>query len=294
MKKLFSIILSLALVLSVCALSGCSGEIKQGSKIQRMILKFGFYDAEDNLVDTKDVQAELYLNFAPETTARFIELAEDGYFDNTCVSDVAAGYFEFGGYEYVDGKFTAKSFDDQKYPQLKGEFYNNGFTGNKLTTSAGALVYKHDAVSTKETSKYDTAKGTIIVALSAVGKFNEKDYCVFGKITTDDASDNPSSEADSSLVNRSGKSSLGIVSTLSDLISNDGVRTYYYEKEGVFYTRKVVDGENFYYLGASVSDDAAALDGEELEKIENLVSDSDPALLTLPYTKVVIKSVKKK
>ena len=139
MKKLFSIILSLALVLSVCALSGCSGEIKQGSKIQRMILTFGFYDAEDNLVDTKDVQAELYLNFAPETTARFIELAEDGYFDNTCVSDVAAGYFEFGGYEYVDGKFTAKSFDEQKYPQLKGEFYNNGFAGAYRAIDAIAI-----------------------------------------------------------------------------------------------------------------------------------------------------------
>lgn len=291
-KRLFSIILSVAICFSALAFTACSGEIEQSSKIQRMIMTFDFYDAAGNVVDTKNVQAKLYLNFAPETTKRFIALAEDGYFDNTCVSDVDTGYFEFGSYEYVDGNLTAKSFDTEKYPTLKGEFSKNGWVGNKLTASAGALIFKHDTEGSGELSKYDTAKGTIIVALSTTSKFSASEYCVFGKLCSDDAEDNPSSLVSDSSVNRSGKSSLAVAQTVADLVSNDGVRTYYYEKEGVFYTKVTEDGETEYFAGTTT--DGEALTGDELEKIQDLVSDADPSLKTIPYTKVVIRSIKKK
>ena len=292
-KKILSILLIVALAVSVCSVSACSGEIEQSSKIQRMIITLDFYDAAGNVVDTKDVQAKLYLNFAPESTARFIKLAEDGYFDGTCVSNVEKTFFEFGGYEYVDGNFTAKDFDTQKYPALKGEFSKNGWVGNKLTVSAGALIFKRDTESTKDVSKYDTAKGGIIVALGSVSKFDASEYCVFGKICSDDADNNPSSETEDSFANRTGLSSLGIVKTVADLVSNDGVTTYYYEKENAFYTKVVADEETSYYKGIS-TDNNQALSGEELEKIQDLVNKNDSALLTIPYTKVIVKSVKKK
>ena len=292
MKKLLSLVLIAILALSALSLTACSGEIEQGSKIERVLITLDFYDAENKVVDTKTVQAKLYLNFAPETCARFLSLAEDGYFDGTCVSNVQSGWFEFGGYTFENGTLTKKAFDENKYPALKGEFEKNGWVGNKLTTKSGSLIFKHDTESVNGVSKYDTAKGTIIVALSTLSKFPASEYCVFGTICNDDADDNPYSAVDSSLVNRSGKSSVAVLNTLTDLVSDDGVRTYYYEKENVFYTRVTDDDGVRYYLGTEIGGDA--LEGEELEKIEDLVSDSDDALLTVPYTKVVIKSVKKK
>ena len=52
------------------------------------------------------------------------------------------------------------------------------------------------------------------------------------------------------------------------------------------------DGETEYFAGTTT--DGEALTGDELEKIQDLVSDADPSLKTIPYTKVVIRSIKKK
>lgn len=294
MKKFLSFILALSLLLSACLFSACS-EIEKSSKIQRMLITLDFYDAAGEVVDTKTVQAKLYLNFAPQATERFIALAEDGYFDNTCVSNVQSGYFEFGGYEYVDGKMTAKAYDEQKYPALKGEFEKNGWIGNKLTTGSGAILFKHDKESTKEVSKYDTAKGSIVVVLENISKFDESEYCVFGVLCSDDQDDNPESSVSDSQVNRTGLSSLGVARTLPNLAANDGVTTYYNENNDKFYTRVVSDGETEYYEGTEVSEDNVLTeDSEDFETLKELIANYDETLLTIPYTKVIIRSVKKK
>ena len=305
-KKLLSLLL--VAVLAVCALplTGCSDEIENGSKIQRMVMTLDFYDASGNVVDTKDVQLKLFTTYAPKTTARFIALAEDGYYNGTCVSNVQSGWFEFGGYEYdASGAFVEKSFDEQKYGVLEGEFLKNGVKGNKLTSSSGALIMKHDyALSDDKASKYNSAKGTVILALSSVSKFPADEYCVFGKVVNDDADNNPSSDvADSSLTNRSGKTSLGIANTVSSLTSDNGTRTFYYEKEKVFYTRTVDDdGDYHYYNGTEATEANEIVDEDDIAELEGLISGSDADgkkvdnacyLLTVPYTKVVIKSIKK-
>ena len=214
------------LALSVCAFAACD-EIEQGSKIQRMVITLDFYDAAGAVVDTKDVQVKLYTNFAPNTCERFIALAEDGYFNGTCVSNVQSNYFEFGEYYYDQNVLTKKSFDTSKYGTLKGEFEKNGWIGNKLYTKSGALIMKHDTETTGSVSKYDSAQGTVILALGSVSKYTETDYCIFGMVCSDDQDDNPySSLDDSSLKNRSGKTSLNVAYTVADLITNDGVRTF--------------------------------------------------------------------
>lgn len=294
-KKILSVIMIAVLALSVCAFAACD-DIEQGSKIQRMVITLEFYDASGKVADTKDVQVKLYTNFAPMACERFVKLAEDGYFNGTCVSNVQSNWFEFGEYSYDEnGLLTKKEFDTTKYGTLKGEVEKNGWIGNKLYTKSGALLFKHDTETTTNMSKYDTAKGTVIIALGSISKYVETDYCVFGMVCSDDQGDNPySSLDDSSLKNRSGKTSLNVAYTVADLVSNDGVRTFYYTKEDTFYTRVIDDDGTRYYQGIEINETTPELDGDDLEKIQDLIAESDPELYTVPYTKVVIKSVTKK
>ncbi len=51
---------------------------------------------------------------------------------------------------------------------------------------------KHDADDKGRHHHYDSAKGTVIVTLnSASAAYPSKSYCVFGRITSDDADKNP-------------------------------------------------------------------------------------------------------
>lgn len=53
--------------------------------------------------DMGDFALELYPQFAPDTVANFISLAESGYYDNTFVYEVEKGIHIGGGCKYNDG-----------------------------------------------------------------------------------------------------------------------------------------------------------------------------------------------
>ncbi len=291
MKKIISFFVSTLLIaVMAVSLTGCSGEIEQGSKIQRMNMVIEYLDAESNTLVEKTVQLKLYLNHAPQTTAHFMELAESGYYNGVCISNVQSSWLEFGGYTYADDKFTAKEYTGET---LKGEFAKNGWTGNPLTTTLGSLIMKHDYPSDEDkTHVYDTAKATVIITLGSVSTFESSKYCVFGMVCNENSEANANN--DGSYKEVVDKTSIDIVSDLVDYNEKDGVRTYYYEKDGKFYSSKFDEDENktLYYNGTEINE-ANLIEGTELETFNDNFDKNRNYFLLVPYTKIVIKSITK-
>lgn len=304
-KKIFSLIIALMLVFTTLAFSGCS-EIESGSKIQRMVMTLDFYDAKGEIVDTKDVEIKLYLNFAPETTATFMKLCEEGFYDGVCIYNVQSDWLEFGRFEYGEDGKLAETDAYKNAAAIKGEFSKNGFVGNKLTSQRAALIMKRDYddgdISAK---KYNTAKGAVIIALNSVSTFSADRYCIFGTVCVDDESNNPySAYDDSSKTNRTGISSYSICSSIKSLREDeDGTVTYYYDPaivkddakfEAGYYTKAVDDNEEVqYYRGTEVKEENL-LEGEERSDFLKLLSDESKYVYVIPYTKVIVKGIAKK
>lgn len=286
MKKIISFFVSILLIAALSvSLVGCS-EIENGSKIQRMNMVLEYLDAEENTVVTKTVQLKLYLNYAPETTAHFMKLAEEGYYDGVCISNIQSSWLEFGGYTYDGDDFVEKEYTGST---IKGEFAKNGWSGNLLTSSTGALIMKHDYPSDTDTEPvYNTAKATVVIALGSVSTFESSKYCVFGMVC------NENSELKDGEKEKE-ETSLGIIQGLASYNENeDGVRTYYYEKEGKFYSSKYDDeeGETRYYVGTEIEPENV-IEGEELDEFKKNFADDRNYFLLVPYTKIVIKSITK-
>lgn len=286
MKKIISFFVSTLLIAAMAvSLVGCS-EIEGGSKIQRMNMVLEYLDAEENTVVEKTVQLKLYLNYAPETTAHFIDLAESGYYNGVCVSNLQSSWLEFGGYTYDNDTLTKKEYTGDT---VVGEFAKNGWTGNLLTTSVGSLIMKHDyPEDTDKEHVYNTAKATVIITLGSVSTFPSDKYCVFGVVCNENLDLDDGEEALE-------ETSLSIIQGLVDYNENeDGVRTYYYEKEGKFYSSKYDEDEEktLYYNGMEINAENL-LEDEELETFEENFKDNRNYFLLVPYTKIVIKSITK-
>lgn len=293
MKKLLVSLLTV-LVAATCVftMAGCSDNVKLGSKVQKIKMTLEVYDASGAVTETTDVYMELYLNFAPESTAHVIKLVNEGYYNGTCVSNVTSTWMEFGAYAYdTEGNFKQMDYNGEA---VKGEFINNGLQGNKLSTTRGAIVFKRDYddnTTEDAVSKYDTAKATMAICFSssASSTFDSKSYCILGLVLSDDANE----DADTDLEK---KSSIEKLATLTEYQTvkddNDNtVTTYYYEKTGEFYT-KWTDSESaeHYCEGAEIDADAE-LTGKALEDYKKLFNDNKNYFLVVPSVKLVIKSM---
>ena len=290
MKKIISFFVSMLLIMAMSiSLTGCNGEIELNSKIQRMNMVIEYVDADSNTLVEKTVQLKLFLNHAPETTAHFMKLAEEGYYNGVCISNVQSSWLEFGGYTYTDDKFTAKEY---KGEPIKGEFAKNGWMGNPLTTTLGSLIMKHDYPSNEDkTHVYNTAKATVIITLGTVSTFESDKYCVFGMVCNENAEANANNDGSYKEVVE--KTSVGIVSDLVEYNEKEGVKTYFYEKENKFYSSKIDDEDNktlLYYNGTEISETNLIEDQEAFKKT---FDDNRNYFLLVPYTKIVIKSITK-
>ncbi|MBR1867382.1 MAG: hypothetical protein IJ800_02245 [Clostridia bacterium] len=312
MKKIIKGFLALALS-SFFALgaAACSGDVvKEGSKIQKCSITLSYTD--DGEVKDRTLGFELYLNFAPATIEHFKYLAENGYFNGSAVSSVSS-YLEFGAFELKDGVYT--SIDD-KYSSLVtaeyakdktigkngtprytdlfnivGEFEANGFGGNKLTLSSGALVVKRDYSKDANNTYYDTGRGTMAVVFGSGSYFNvASKYAIIGKIVSDDATDDE-------------ESSLNFAKTLmSDYSSDDNGNTYYYfgyNSDDEELNRKIEnygrqymkDDDGVYYRLDGNGKYTIELDAKDDDDLIDAFSDNSVYMQVLPYGAITIKSV---
>ena len=194
MKKVITAVVAAATLFCTALVSTSCDKVKNGSVIKNCTVTI-VYDGDKE----QDITIELYKNYAPATIEHFTYLSENGYYDNTAVSNLN-GYFEFGAYdkekyegiitdEYVKGKTVVNG--DDRYTSDKsiyGEFKENGIGGNKLDFSSGALVLKRDYSESSSKSYYNTGKATMAITFSASGSyFNDKTkYAILGKLSKDD------------------------------------------------------------------------------------------------------------
>lgn len=298
-KRFLSLLFAFVLAVGCASFAGCS-EVINGNKIQRMNMVIEFTNP-DGSKDEKTIRINLYLNSAPETTKAFIKLAENGYYDGVCVNNVSNNVVEFGGYKRgEDGKLVKNEKQGEK---IKGEFAAAGLTQGSLTTSSSGVLVMQRKKGINDA--YDTATGNIAITTgSASGYYPTEDYCLFGRLDMSDSEKNPKeSYSDSSKINRTGKNSLEVFKTITDLVTEKetdetSVTAYYDSLNDKYYTKVVTtddDGTDTSWYEGLGADKVEILDKTAIENIEKKLTDDDEkyTFYTLTYTSVVIKSIRK-
>lgn len=108
-------------------------------------------DAEVAIITTEfgEIRIELYPQYAPETVARFKELAQSGYYDGTFIYEVQKDIYFSGGSPYSDG--TLEDGYDKKSEKIdqeiskdlwpfKGAFMSSGLSRSSFF-SGDPIVY---------------------------------------------------------------------------------------------------------------------------------------------------------
>lgn len=289
MKKLLVCLLT-AIVAATCAFTfiGCD-EIENGSKITRIKIELEVYDASGNVTTTTEVYAKLYLNYAPNSTKQIVDLVNEGFYNGTCISNINSNWLEFGQYVYDENGLLAKK-DCGKDP-VDGEFPAAGITGNMLTTSKGAIVFKRNYDDATLESSYDTAKSALAICFSssAASTFDDFYYCILGKVVDDDADE----DADTELEQKSSIEKLQSLTEYKENEDEDGntVVTYYYETENAYYTKWTDEDSNEHYALGTAVDSDNELKGKDLEDYKKLYNDNKDYFLVVPAVKLVIKNV---
>lgn len=307
MKKSIKLLITLAVsVIMLFSFTACNNEIENGSKIQRLNIELEYLNASGEVVETHTAQAKLYLNFAPKTCEHFIKLSEEGYYDGVTISNVNNSWCEFGEYTRSQNTLAVK---DYTFGTIAGEFKKNGFGGNKLKATSGALIMKRNydvADGSDNTPKYDTAKSSVVVLFSTTTQFNVDTYAVFGMLETTDGDEYENTVTDEEL-DRNALSSLGKFNSIERLDTDaDGNKTYFFEKsaditEGSeyfaiksdYYTIEVdSDGNKHYYKGVSAVSENELVE-DDLALFTKMLNEKSNYFLTIPVTEVRIKSIKK-
>ena len=316
MNKLFAKIIAVALALTVIFSFTACKEVENGSKIERIVITLSLQDADSAEPTVYEVEAKLYVNFAPATVEHVKTLIKNGHYNNVDISNLTSTYFQFGDYNR-DANGELKAIDTQ-VSTITGEFEKRGFTGNKLTMAQGAIVLKRANEGINGGSKYDTGKATLAIALSASAPFNVKEYCVFGKVISDDGdaeADEDSMEYLSSLdkllkvkqtiADADGRKIFYCVNDETDVEESTEDKTLYNWK-GQYFTYAQYEEEYHYFKGILTAEeindlailteaerDAIILSDEEASDLVNKISvDADfmniPAL-TAKIVKIELK-----
>ena len=174
MKKV-SLILCLVLILAAAFSFTACDEKENGVTIKYAKVSFS-YTNKDGDDKNEDVTLKLYVNYAPEAIAQFIELADKGFYDGSIVNHIDSGFISLGGYKLTDGKLTALTSGKT----VTGEFVENGWRGNNLSVSEGAVVMYREPTNIKE-NNYNTADCRFAICTSS-SAFTASEYCVIGKL----------------------------------------------------------------------------------------------------------------
>lgn len=111
---------------------------------------------------------ELMPEYAPETVANFIELAESGFYDGLTFHRVVEGFMAQGGDPEGTGMGGSKK-------TIKGEFSSNGFTQNTLSHTRGVI-------SMARSQNPDSASSQFFICYDDAS-FLDGEYAAFGKVT---------------------------------------------------------------------------------------------------------------
>ena len=116
--------------------------------------------------DGSQMRFELYPDQAPNTVANFISLANKGFYSNLQFYRIVAGVFIEGGDPKNDGT------GGPGYA-IRGEFSDNGFTGNNISHLRGTI-------SMARQSGFDTAGSQFFIMQGSYPEYDGR-YAAFGR-----------------------------------------------------------------------------------------------------------------
>ena len=158
-KRSFAILLLCSFFLS----SAFSFSVSQASEHE---LLAGTHYIEIGVKDYGTITAELYADLAPETVTNFIQLAENGFYDNLTFHRIISGFMIQGG--DPNGNGTGGSGKT-----ISGEFAANGFS-NPLSHTRGVL-------SMARARAYDSASSQFFIC-HADSTYLDGSYAAFGMV----------------------------------------------------------------------------------------------------------------
>jgi cyclophilin family peptidyl-prolyl cis-trans isomerase len=136
------------------------------------------------------IRLELFPEYAPNTVANFVYLAQKGFYDGLTFHRVIAGYWIQGGDPLGDNT------GGPGY-RIEGEFAENGFRQNRIGFTRGVVAMA------RKVSDYNSAGSQFFIMLSPHSEFNGE-YAAFGCIESSDSESLATLEAlESALVDRS-------------------------------------------------------------------------------------------
>ncbi len=120
--------------------------------------------------ETYEINYKLYRNMYPQTVRHFIELADEGFYDNTIIHNYTSNDWYGGGYSYISEGDDSYS-SNYKYASYfesasKEKAYSELFKSGALT----ATVFKEGVEPDKEHCTADNALSTLI------GEFTSNDH----------------------------------------------------------------------------------------------------------------------
>lgn len=143
---------------------------------------------------------KLYPNLAKNTVAKITEYAEKGLYDDA-VFYMADGYSSqiMVGDLKADG--TEIAFNDV-FPEIYGEFEQNGYTGSDLTNVKGAVglwrSWYANGSYTNTTEAANSGRGTWYIPTDSITAYNGN-FCVFATYDTGDTTNSAAIKALSSV-----------------------------------------------------------------------------------------------
>ncbi len=147
------------ILLCIICLCGCSKKNYENPIVTMEIADYG------------SIKMELYPKYAQNTVANFVNLIEDGFYDNSTFHRLVKGFVLQGGDPNGDGT-GGPGYN------IKGEFKENNYSKNTLKHTTGI-------VSMARSIDYDSAGSQFFIVLDdndMVSKSLDGKYAAFGKV----------------------------------------------------------------------------------------------------------------
>ena len=136
------------------------------------------------------IKFELYPEYAPETVANFVALANRGFYDGLTFHRIVKDFMIQGGDKNGDGTGLATTSDlkddgDSTEYTIKGEFIANGYNDNNLKHEAGVIAMARSDYSTYgyTTEGYNSASCQFFITTTDQSNNLDGLYAAFGKVT---------------------------------------------------------------------------------------------------------------
>ena len=199
MKKVLLILVLIVMLVSVCACNYIpSNKFMSNSQVKSLVKEYGTPQAEltinYQLNSTEyeiKIKYNLLLSQTPLAVIRFIQLAENGFYNGTVIDTYNStnNYMILGRYSNKESAVSeGKKFFYQNKSDVtfKGEFKSNNYrqpANGYAQFKIFSLAMFHDSYKDEKTTNFDTANGTLILA-TANESLNSNNYAVFAEMVS--------------------------------------------------------------------------------------------------------------